>query len=102
MSEKAAPKVARAGLLFNPDRGTQGFLYEPSFRAAAAELGIEPYLMTWRNVAEMERAFAAHGKGNGIVVVNNTSNGLNSKAIFALASRARYKLAPLHSILIAA
>ena len=43
--------------------------------------------MTWRNVAEMERVFAGHGKGNGIVMVNNTSNGLKSKAIFALASQ---------------
>jgi hypothetical protein len=63
------------------------FRYEPYFNKAAALLGVEPYLMTWRDVAEIERAFAAHGKGNGLVVVNNTSNGANSKAIFGLASQ---------------
>jgi putative ABC transport system substrate-binding protein len=60
--KQIAPTVARAALLFNPDTGHQGFLYEPYFNAAAAKLGVEPYLMTWRDAAEMERAFAAHGK----------------------------------------
>ncbi len=87
MLKEAAPKMERAALLFNPDRGTQGFLYESSFRAAATKLGVEPYLMTWRDVSELERLLADHGKGNGIVVVNNTSNGLNHRTIFALASQ---------------
>ena len=85
--KQIAPRVTRAALVFTPDTGKQGFKYEPYFTNAAALLAVEPYLMTWRDVAELERKFVAHGKGNGLVVVNNTSNGANYKTLLALASQ---------------
>jgi putative ABC transport system substrate-binding protein len=83
----AAPNVARAALLFNPDTGLQGFSYARSFESAASLLGVEPRIMTVRDVAEMEQGFAALGRGNGLVSVNDTFNASNSKVILALAGR---------------
>jgi hypothetical protein len=50
-------------------------------------LGVEPITMIVRDVAEMERAFAALGKGNGLIVLQDTFNATNRKTIFALASQ---------------
>ena len=85
--KQIAPNVARAALLFNPDTAPHGFSYARSFEAAAASLGVEPITMTVHDVAEMEKAVAALGKGNGLIVLQDTFNATNRKTIFALASQ---------------
>jgi putative ABC transport system substrate-binding protein len=85
--KKVAPNVARAALLFNPDTAPHGFSYVRSFEAAAALWAVEPNTMTVRDVAEMERALAALGRGNGLIVCHDTFNATNRKAIYALASQ---------------
>jgi putative tryptophan/tyrosine transport system substrate-binding protein len=95
--KKCAPHVARASLLFNPDTAPYGLSYVLSFEAAAALLIVEPHTMSVRDVAEMERAIAVLGTGNGLIVVNDTFNLSNRKVIMALA--AQYQLPaiyPLH------
>ena len=93
--KQIAPNVARAALLFNPDTAPHGFSYARSFEAAAASLGVEPITMTVHDVAEMEKAVAALGKGNGLIVLQDTFNATNRKTIFALASQ--YQLPTIYA-----
>jgi putative ABC transport system substrate-binding protein len=85
--KKAAPNISRAALMFNPDTAPHGFSYVGSFEAAAALSAVEPNTLTVRDVAEIERALAALGRGNGLVVANDTFTASNRKAIIALASQ---------------
>jgi putative ABC transport system substrate-binding protein len=82
--KQIAPNVARAALLFNPDTAPHGFSFARPFQAAAALLGVEPITMAVRDVAEMERAVAGLGKGNGLIVLPDTFMATNRKTIFAL------------------
>lgn len=52
--------------------------------------------MTVRDAAEIERALAALGRGNGLVVVNDTFTASNRKAIIALASQ--YQLPAVYGL----
>jgi putative ABC transport system substrate-binding protein len=79
--KQIAPNVARAALLFNPDTAPHGFSYARPFEPAAALLGVEPITMAVRDVAEMERAVAALGKGNGLIVLPDTFMATNRKTI---------------------
>jgi len=85
--KKSAPNVARAALLFNSDTAPYGLPYVHSFEVAAALLAVQPNTMNVRDTAEMERAIAVLGKGNGLVIVNDTFNVSNRKTIIALASQ---------------
>jgi putative tryptophan/tyrosine transport system substrate-binding protein len=85
--KQIAPNVARAAVLFNPDAAPHGFSFARPFEAAAASLGVEPITMAVRDVAEMERAVAALGKGNGLIVLPDTFMATNRKTTFALVSQ---------------
>jgi len=85
--KKAAPNMARAALMFNPDTAPHGFSYVASFESAANFSAVEPNTVLVRNVTEIERALSALGKGNGLVVVNDTFTASKRTDIIALASQ---------------
>ena len=60
--KEIAPRIKRAGFVFNPDTAAGGEKqYLASFEAAAGSLGIEPVAMHVRSDAEIETAVATLG-----------------------------------------
>ena len=72
MLKQIAPGVARAAVVFNPDTAPPTVSFARPFEAATASLGVKPITMAVRDIAEMQRAIAGLGKGNGLIVLPDT------------------------------
>ncbi len=72
---QVAPGVRRAVMMHNPDIAPgSGNFFLPSFRAAAATLGIEPVVAEVRTLAEIDAAIATMGKAPETGLVMGVDN----------------------------
>jgi putative ABC transport system substrate-binding protein len=71
--KEMAPRINRAGLLFNPDTAPGGGKYfMPSFEAAARTWKIEPINLPVRSDAEIENAIGELSHDGGLVVMTDS------------------------------
>ena len=70
MLKEAAPGVARAALMFNPDTAPHYYVYLRSFEAEPRSIAVEVTAAPVRNTAEIEEAIAKLGRepGGGLIV----------------------------------
>jgi len=70
MLKEAAPSVARAALMFNPDTSPYYYLYLRSFEAEPRSIAVEVTAAPVRGTAEVEEAIAKLGRepGAGLIV----------------------------------
>src|SRR5262249_25551406 len=70
MLKEAAPSVARAALMFNPDTSPYYYLYLRSFEAEPRSIAVEVTAAPVRDTAEVEEAIAKLGRepGAGLIV----------------------------------
>ena len=70
MLKEAAPGVARAALMFNPDTAPHYYVYLRSFEAVPRSIAVEVTAAPVRNTAEIEEAIARLGRepGGGLIV----------------------------------
>src|SRR5262247_63186 len=70
MLKEAAPGVARAVLMFNPDTVPHYYVYLRSFEAEPRSIAVEVTAAPVRNIAEIEEALAKLGRepGGGLIV----------------------------------
>src|SRR5215467_2035400 len=70
MLKEAAPGVARAVLMFNPDTSPHYYVYLRSFEAMPRSIAVEVAAAPVRNTAEIEEAIAKLGRepGGGLIV----------------------------------
>ena len=59
--KEVAPKITRAGVLFNPDTAPQADYYRKPFEAAAQSAAVEPFPAAVRNGDDVERLLADLG-----------------------------------------
>jgi len=65
-----APRVTRAGLIFNPETAPPFNYYLGPFEAAARSFGIEPVTAIVRNSEDMERlVMSLHSGDSGLAVM---------------------------------
>jgi putative ABC transport system substrate-binding protein len=70
MLKEAAPSVARAALMFNPDTSPYYYLYLRSFEAEPRSIAVEVTAAPVRGTAEVEEAIAKLGRepGAGLII----------------------------------
>jgi putative ABC transport system substrate-binding protein len=91
--KEIVPRIARAGLMFNPNTATYIGFYQQPFEAAARSNGIEPIVKPIRSAAEIEAVFASLGNQSdvGLVLPPDvfTATKANLELITSLAARNR-------------
>jgi putative ABC transport system substrate-binding protein len=70
MLKEAAPGVARAALMFNPDTSPYYYVYLRSFEAEPRSIAVDVVAAPVRDTAEIEQAFAKLGRepGGGLII----------------------------------
>jgi putative tryptophan/tyrosine transport system substrate-binding protein len=89
--KEIAPHVKRAALLVNQATAPFTEVYIGPFKAAAAELGVEPIVAPIRDTFELESAISAHAAApdGGLVVMPGSFFASRSAELTALAIRHR-------------
>jgi putative ABC transport system substrate-binding protein len=91
--KEIVPRIARAGLMFNPNTATYIGFYQQPFEAAARSNGIDPIAKPIRSAAEIEAVFASLGNQSdvGLVLPPDvfTATKANLELITSLAARNR-------------
>ena len=84
------PRLARVGLLFNPDNVSVGG-YWRSIQAVAASMGVAPVQLPVRDAADIQQAVDGFAKGlkGGLVLPTDVTTIVHRDLIIALASRHR-------------
>ena len=84
------PRLARIGLLFNPDNVSAGG-YWHSIQAVAASMGVAPVQLPVRDAAGIQQAVDGFAKGlnGGLVLPTDVTTIVHRDLIIALASRHR-------------
>ena len=91
MLKEAAPSVARAVLMFNPDMSPQYYLYLRSFEAIPRSIAAEVTASPVRNTGEVEAAMTKLGRepGGGLIVAADTFNLAHYPLLIKLAQQHR-------------
>jgi len=69
--KEVVPGIKRAGLMYNPTTATYFEYYLKPFAAAAEAAGVKSTLLTVRNIAEIQQAFATRNHDDGIVLMSD-------------------------------
>jgi putative ABC transport system substrate-binding protein len=95
MLKEAAPGVARAVLMFNPDTAPHYYDYLRSFEAVPRSIAVEVTAAVVRDTAEVEQVLAKLGRdsGSGLIVPADVFNVVHHQAS-AAAPTARHLLFP--------
>src|SRR5215470_893403 len=91
MLKEAAPGVARAVLMFNPDTVPHYYVYLRSFEAVRRSIAVEVAEAPVRNTAEIEEAIAKLGRepGSGLIVPPDAFTVLHHQLFIRLAQQHR-------------
>jgi putative ABC transport system substrate-binding protein len=91
MLKEAAPGVARAALMFNPDTSPYYYLYLRSFEAVPRSVAVEVTAVPVRNTAEIEEAIAKLGRepGGGLIVPPDVFTLVHHQLVIRLAQQHR-------------
>jgi putative ABC transport system substrate-binding protein len=91
MLKEAAPGVARAVLMFNPDTAPHYYVYLRSFEAVPRSIAVEVTAASVRNTAEVEKALAKLGRepGGGLIVAPDTFTIVHHQLFIRLAQEHR-------------
>jgi ABC-type uncharacterized transport system substrate-binding protein len=79
--KEMVPGVKRAGLMFNPATATYFEYYLKPFEAAAQAAGLSVVPLRVSSLADIERAFAAMNRDDGIVVMSDPFLAVNGASI---------------------
>jgi putative tryptophan/tyrosine transport system substrate-binding protein len=91
MLKEAAPGVARAALMFNPDTSPYYYLYLRSFEAEPRSVAVEVTASPVRDTTEVEEAFAKLGRdpGAGLIVPPDAFTVVQHQLFIRLAQQHR-------------
>ena len=91
MLKEAAPSVARAVLMFNPDMSPQYYLYLRSFEAMPRSIAAEVTATPVRDTAEIEEAIARLGRepGGGLIIPGDAFTVVHHQLFIRLAQQHR-------------
>ena len=91
MLKEAAPGVARAALMFNPDTSPHYYVYLRSFEAEPRSIAVEVTAAPVRNTAEIEEAIAKLGRepGGGLIVPPDAFTIVHHQLFIRLAQQHR-------------
>jgi len=91
MLKEAAPGVARAVLMFNPDTAPHYYVYLRSFEAVPRSIAVEVTAAPVRNTAEIEEAIARLGRepGGGLIVPGDAFTIVHHQLFIRLAQQHR-------------
>jgi putative tryptophan/tyrosine transport system substrate-binding protein len=89
--KEMAPKLARVGVMFNPDTSPQSKFFMRSIEAAAPSLGVEVITLSVRATGDIEPAIEnfARAPNGGLVLPTDSFIRLRQTLIVELASRHR-------------
>jgi putative tryptophan/tyrosine transport system substrate-binding protein len=89
--KEAAPGVARAVLMFNPDTAPHYYVYLRSFEAVPRSIAVEVTAAPVRNTAEIEEAIAGLGRepGGGLIVPGDAFTIVHHQLFIRLAQQHR-------------
>jgi ABC-type uncharacterized transport system substrate-binding protein len=89
--KEVAPRVARAGFMFNPEASPIAPLFLRSAEMAASTFGVQPIPVHVRTVAEIESGITKFGRepGSGLIFPPDTFTTANYRFIVELAARNR-------------
>ena len=91
MLKEAAPGVARAALMFNPDMAPHYYIFLRSFEAEPRSIAVEVTAAPVRNAAEVEEAIVklAHEPGGGLIVAPDPFTIVHHQLFIRLAQQHR-------------
>ena len=91
MLKEAAPGVARAALMFNPDTAPHYYIFLRSFEAEPRSIAVEVTAAPVRNAAEVEEAIVklAHEPGGGLIVAPDPFTIVHHQLFIRLAQQHR-------------
>jgi putative ABC transport system substrate-binding protein len=91
MLKEAAPGVARAVLMFNPDTSPHYYVYLRSFEAEPRSIAVEVTAAPVRDTAEVEKVLAklARDPGGGLIVPPDVFNAVHHPLVIRLAQQHR-------------
>jgi putative tryptophan/tyrosine transport system substrate-binding protein len=91
MLKEAAPGVARAALMFNPDTVPHYYVYLHSFEAEPRSIAVEVTAAPVRDTAEIEQALAKLGRepGGGLIVAPDPFTIVHHQLLIRLAQQHR-------------
>jgi len=91
MLKEAAPSVARAALMFNPDTSPYYYLYLRSFEAESRSIAVEVTAAPVRDTAEVEEAIVKLGRepGAGLIVPPDAFTIVHRRLFIRLAQQHR-------------
>jgi putative tryptophan/tyrosine transport system substrate-binding protein len=86
--KEIAPRLARVGVMLNPDTPSQSKFFMRSIEAAAPSHGVQAIIVPVRNTADIELAFFALAPDGGLILPTDSLTNLRLIADLA----ARYRL----------
>jgi putative tryptophan/tyrosine transport system substrate-binding protein len=91
MLKEAAPGVARAVLMFNPDMAAHYYVYLRSFEAVPRSIAVEVTAAPVRDTAEVEKVLAKLGRdpGSGLIVPPDAFTVVHHQLFIRLAQQHR-------------
>ena len=91
MLKEAAPGVARAVLMFNPDTSPHYYVYLRSFEAMPRSVAVEVTAAPVRNTVEVEKTIAKLGRepGGGLIVAPDAFTVVHHQLLIRLAQQHR-------------
>jgi putative ABC transport system substrate-binding protein len=91
MLKEIAPRLARVGVMFNPETSPQSKFYVQAIETAAPSLGVQPVTIPVRATADIEpavKSFARETNG-GLILPTDSFTALRSQLLADLALRHR-------------
>ena len=87
--KEIAPRITKAGVMFNPQTAPYAEYYLKPLQAAAPKLGLQPVVTPVRSTADIETAIAALGgqPDSGLIVMTDSFMTVNRKIVIDLTAR---------------
>ena len=91
MLKEAAPNVARASLMFNPDMSPYYYIYLRSFEAVPRSIAVDVTAAPVRDTSEIEEAVAKLGRepGGGLIIAPDVFTLIHHQLVIRLAQQHR-------------